>query len=119
MPKKRKIKKRKAKRRDDSHTYAFITTFFSIFGFILAMLLWKKNKYVIFYAKQSLVIFVIAIIASVVNSILNFIPIFGWVITFGLNIVVLIAWLASWINSLSGKTKSIPIVSDYTKKINL
>ena len=77
----------------DSKTNAFITAFFSIVGFIIAILAWKKDKYVMHYAKQSLVIFIFAVIASAVIAILSWIPILGWVIALGLRVLVFVAWI--------------------------
>ena len=110
--------KKKVKVEDDKIS-AFVTTFFSIFGFIIAILAWKKNKYIMFYAKQSLVIFILAVIVSIVNSVVTKVPILGLFIYYGSIVIVVAAWVASWVNSLSGKMKNIPIISDFTKKIEL
>ena len=48
--------------RGDHKGRAFITVFFSIVGFLIAILAWKDDKYVMFYAKQSLVIFVFGVV---------------------------------------------------------
>ncbi len=103
------------KKNQDSKTYAFIATFLSIIGFIIALLAWKDDKYVMHYAKQSLVIFIIGIIAGMVFII----PILGWVAGAVLYVAYVIFWFMSWINALSGEMKDIKIVSDFTKKIDL
>jgi len=71
------------------------------------------------YAKQSLVIFIFAVIASAVIAILSWIPILGWVIALGLRVLVFVAWIYNWTYALSGEKKFVPIIGEYAKKIDL
>lgn len=120
---KKKVKRAAArnvkKSRGDSKVYAFIATFFSVIGFIVALLAWRDDKYVMFYAKQSLILFIIAFVVVLVNSLLVWIPLLGWWIAFILNVLVIIGWFMTWIYALSGKQKNVPIVSRFTRKFNL
>ena len=50
------------KKEDDGKLFAFLAVLLSILGFIIALLAKKDNKYVMFYAKQSLVLFIAFII---------------------------------------------------------
>ena len=119
MPKK-KIKKQDINNNDNNQVlFAFLATFLSIVGFVIALIVKRNDKYVMFYAKQSLVIFIIGIIAGIIEKVLLLISIIGPIINFALGIIVLILWLLSWVYALSGKMKNIPIVSDWTKKIRL
>ncbi|MFH0819348.1 MAG: DUF4870 domain-containing protein [Patescibacteria group bacterium] len=102
----------------DEKTNAFLTTFLSIIGFAIAMSLWKENKYVMFYAKQSLAIFIIWVAVWVVCQVLNIIPLLGWLISICLNIALMIVWLMSWLNALSGTEKRMPLISDLADKLN-
>ncbi|MFH1326990.1 MAG: DUF4870 domain-containing protein [archaeon] len=114
MPaKKRGSKKpvKKAKKEDDTKLFAFLATFLSILGFIIALLAKKNDKYVMFYAKQSLVVFIAWIIASIVR----FIPVIGWLLT----LFVFVLWIFSWVYSLSGKMQNTPIIGQFANKINL
>jgi len=115
---KKKVKKKAAKK-GDKKLQAFITTFLSLLGFVIALVAWRKDKYVMFYAAQSIVVFVIAIIASVIQNILLFIPILGWIINAALGILVFILWLISWLNALSGEMKEVPMFGKWGRKINL
>ena len=45
-------------KKKDKTLFAFVTTFLSIVGFIIALLAWKKDKYVMHYAKISLAVYV-------------------------------------------------------------
>jgi len=122
MPKKKSVKKVKKpvqNKEDNSKLYAFLATFLSIVGFIIALIAWRKDKYVMYYAKQSLVIFVISVIASILSRIFGWIFIIGGIISFALGVVVFILWLMSWIYALSGEKKRTPIVSDWADKVDL
>jgi len=110
---------KKPEKKDDKILFAFLAAFLSIIGFVVALIIKRDDKYVMHYAKQSLVIFIIGAISSILTSILGWIPIIGWIISTALGIIVFIIWLLSWIYALSGEQKTIPIVSDWAKKINL
>jgi len=84
--------KKRSKKDGDKKLYAFITTFFSIIGFVIAILAWRDDKYVMFYAKQSLVVFIVAVIAGIVQGVLMWIPIIGWLIYVALSVIVFVLW---------------------------
>lgn len=103
----------------DSKIFAFLAVFLSIIGFIIALVAKRKDKYVMFYAKQSLVLFIASIIVWIITMVLAFIPILGWFIGVLLELVILVLWLIGWIYALSGEEKEIPVVGKYATKINL
>jgi uncharacterized membrane protein len=107
------------KNRHDSNTRAFIASFFSIIGFIIALLCWNKDEYVMFYAKQSLVLFIAAVIVSATNHIFNLIPFFGPIISFMASVIVVIAWFQTWIFALSGKKKNVMIIGDFARRMKI
>ena len=102
-----------------SKFFAFVASFFSILGFIFALLFVRKDKYVMFYAKQSLVLFVVSVLVGIINSGLAFIPILGGIIRFALGIFVFILWLELWIYALSGKAIEVVLIGKYARKIGL
>jgi uncharacterized protein len=112
-------KKRPNKIENDKNLFAFLATFLSIIGFIIVLIAKRDDKYVMFYAKQSLVIFIMAIIAGFISGILVFLPVIGWIISAALHILIFLAWLLSWIYALSGEMKDVPLAGDYAKKFNL
>jgi len=114
-----KKKKEVKKSSDDSKLFAFLATFLSIIGFILALLVKREDKYVIYYAKQSLVIFIASIVVWVATIIFVFIPIIGWIIIAALRVLIAVLWVFSWIYALSGKTKPTPLIGQYGEKIKL
>ncbi len=115
----KKKNSKEASSKDDSKIFAFLAAFLSIVGFLIALVAKKDDKYVMFYAKQSLVLFIVAVIASVVNSILIWIPILGWMIIGLINLATCILWIISWVYALSGEQKDVPIIGEYAKKLNL
>ena len=48
--------KKQSKKSGDFKTQAFVATFLSIIGFVIAIVSWRKDNYVMFYAKQSLIV---------------------------------------------------------------
>ena len=108
-------KKRTSKQSDDSKLFAFLATFLSIVGFIIAMLVKKDNKYVMHYAKQSLVVFIVYLVAFVVVVI----PFIGWLAAPILYVVAFLLWIFSWIYALSGEMKEVPLIGKYARKIKL
>jgi uncharacterized membrane protein len=112
-------KKQSSKKSDDSKLFAFLATFLSIIGFVIALVAKKEDKYVIFYAKQSLVLFIAYVAAWIGSMILVWIPIIGWAIIWLIYVVLFIIWLISWIYALSGQEKEVPIVGKYAKSFNL
>lgn len=106
-------------KKSDSKGFAFIATFFSIVGFIIALLAWRKDKYVMFYAKQSLIVFIVAIAASILGTIIGWIPVLGTIISGALNLLVFILWIFSWAYALSGKQQYVWLIGEYAKKIDL
>jgi len=93
-----------------------LATFLSIIGFIIAFAVKREDKYVMYYAKQSLVIFIIIVILGIVQAALLFLPVIGWIINLAVSLLSFILWLVSWIYALSGEEKEIPIVSELAEK---
>ena len=80
------------------------------------MVLKKEDKYVMFYAKQGLVIFIGWLIVWAVGII----PIIGkFVLGPILLILLLILWVITWINALSGEQKKTFIIGDLAEKIKV
>lgn len=103
-------------KQDDSKTFAFLATFLSIIGFVIALVTKKDDKYVMFYAKQSLILFIANIIVYAVGAI---IPIIGWFIIMPIGgLVIFVLWIISWLNALSGEEKELPVIGKFAEKFN-
>lgn len=104
------------KNRDkDSKIFAFLATFITIVGFVIAIIARRDDSYVMYYAKQGLVLFIFQLIVGFITSI----AFLGYFLTIPLWIVFLVAWVWSWTNALSGEKKYVPVVSHFAEKINL
>ena len=112
MPK----KKTKTNKQSDSKLFAFLATFLTIIGFIIALIFKRDDTYVMFYAKQGLVLFIFQIIIGIVGAI----PFVGWFFLGPLLwILFIIIWIMAWINALSGKKKDTWLIGELAKKIRL
>ncbi|PIN94369.1 hypothetical protein COU53_03930 [Candidatus Pacearchaeota archaeon CG10_big_fil_rev_8_21_14_0_10_30_48] len=96
---------------------AFVATFFSIVGFVIALIFWNKDKYTMFYAKQGLAVFVFAIIVGIISELFLFIPILGSLISITLQLFVAILWVLSWFYALSGEMTEVPVIGKYVRNI--
>jgi uncharacterized membrane protein len=110
-------KNKQSNSKKDSRIFAFLATFLSIVGFLIALLVKKEDKYVMFYAKQSLVLFIGFIIAGIVNGILQLIPVLGFIISSIISLFMTILWIFSWVYALSEKEKELPIIGQYAKNL--
>ncbi|MEK6875095.1 MAG: DUF4870 domain-containing protein [Nanoarchaeota archaeon] len=120
MPKRKRRKiKEKNNSQDNSKLFAFLAVFLSIIGFIIALLFKRDDKYVMFYAKQSLVLFIFLLVVSIANQILMLIPILGRAITFVTSAIVFILWIIQIVYSLSGEQKKTHWIGKYADRIRL
>lgn len=113
------VKRVRLPKSDEDRLMAFIATFLSIIGFLIALAFRKENKYVMFYAKQSLVVFIFSLILWVIGGLLGWMPLTGTIIKFGLNLLAFVFWAISWIYALSGEMREVPLIGQYAEKINL
>jgi uncharacterized membrane protein len=102
---------KKSSSRDNRQLFAFIATFFTLIGFIIALILKRDDKYVMFYAKQGLVLFIGFVIAGFVGKL----PVIGWIYS----VFIVVLWILAWINALSGEERNTFIVGDIAEKIKL
>ncbi|MAG02544.1 hypothetical protein CMI42_04350 [Candidatus Pacearchaeota archaeon] len=112
MPKTKK--ENKNQKNNDKKLKAFIASFFTIIGFIIAIVAWKEDKYTIFYAKHGLILF----LGQIVMWLLIPLPLLGWFIPL-VWILWVVLWVITWINALSGKQKRTFIITDLADKIDL
>ena len=101
--------------KDNSKLFAFLAVLLSVIGFILAIVVKRENKYVMFYAKQSLGLFIAWLVVAVIGAVLNIIPVVGNII-YGIAAVILVVlWIFGLVYSLSGEMKEIPIIGSYVR----
>ena len=94
--------------------------FFAVISYIsflciVSLVLKKDNKFVLFHAKQGLVLFVI----EVVSFVISIIPVLGWFLaTVGWAIFTVVSLYGIW-QSLQGKRYRIPLIAGIADNIVL
>jgi len=101
---------------EEGKIFAFLAYLLSIIGFLIVLLAKKDNKFAMYHAKQSLVLFIVYIVGWII---LAFIPFLGWALLPIWWILMLIFTIIGIVNALTGKEKPLPIMGKYAKKIKL
>lgn len=101
----------------DRKLFAFLGVFLTVIGFVIALALKKNDKYVMYYAKQGLVLFIAWIILWVVGVVFMFVPVFGWLVMMVLYLGIFVLWIYGIIYSLSGQMRPIPLIGSFADKI--
>lgn len=107
---------KKSSKNDDRKVFAWLATFLTIIGFVIALITKKNDDYVMFYAKQGLVLFIGQIIISILPALFFF---RFYAIKEILWIFWVILWIISWVNALSGEKRNTWLVADLAKLIKL
>jgi len=96
--------------------WAFLAYLLGIIGFIIVLLAQKENKFAMYHAKQSLGLFIAAIVLSVAAMV----PFIGWFLIGPIGmLVIIVLWVIGMINALTGKATALPLIGSYAEKINL
>lgn len=115
----------------DDKIFAVQAVFFTIIGFVGAYILKKDNEYIMFYAKQSLVLFIIGLLSGLIsipgawlmmNLIQQYDPI-KIVAIFGAIMIIIraalfILWVIALVNATSGTKKETPIIGRLARYLN-
>lgn len=80
---------------------------------IVFLLLEKDNRFVRFHAVQSIVVFGAL---TVVDIVLNFIPIIGWVIAWIIGVVAIILWIVLMFKAYQGQMYKLPIAGNIAEQ---
>ena len=99
----------------DSKLWAFLAVLLSIVGFLLVFLLKRDDKYAMYYAKQSLIVFIGFVIAMGVKII----PFVGDFASAILWLVLIILYILALVYSLSGEMKATPLVGEFADNVKL
>ena len=111
--------KKDIKKEDEKKLYAFLGVFLTVIGFIIALAVKKDDKYVMFYAKQGLVLFIAWMILQVAGIILWAIPLAGAAIMIVAYMGTFVLWIFGMINSLSGEMRELYIIGPLGNKIKI
>lgn len=82
----------------------------------------KKDPFVKFHVKQSLVLLIVSIGWSLSSRFFAYLPVIGWIVG-GLvgtviSILLLILWVKGLINALNGKQEELPVIGKYASQFN-
>jgi uncharacterized membrane protein len=108
--------KRKSKQEEmrNRKFIAFIASFFTIVGFLIALIFKRDDDYIMHYAGHGLVLF----IYQIVIYYLRFIPFVERPIPL-LTMLWIVLWVITWVNALSGKKKGTILVEELAKFIKI
>ncbi|HWL16094.1 MAG TPA: DUF4870 domain-containing protein [Opitutus sp.] len=95
-----------------------IVSYLTLIGFIVAVVLHgnKKTKLGAYHLRQSLGLMITFIGLWIVNMILAFIPVIGWILIPIVWLGMFVLWLIGLINAAGGKMKPVPVLGDYYQK---
>jgi len=100
----------------ESKLWAFVAYLLGIIGFLIVLLAAKKDRFAMYHATQSLVLFISGVIVHFGSM---FIPFLGMFIRWILGIVLLVLWIIGMINALMGRHMPLPLIGGFGEKIKL
>lgn len=86
-----------------------------ILGFVLVMILNKKDSYAVYYAKQGLVLGLATLVLQALLTVTIILSPLAMLVGLG----SLVLWVLSVINAVSGKEKPTPLTGPLVKKLGL
>lgn len=110
-----------------SNVAAAIATFFPLLGGVIFLVLEKKDRFVRFYAMQSVfmggLLVALALALGLAEVIFRQIPLIGWLIAFAfalVNLLFSLAWLVVWViaivKALTSVEWEVPVLGRYVRK---
>lgn len=87
-----------------------IIAYLTIIGLVIAFVMnnEKKDPFATFHIRQALGL----TLTGVALSLINIIPVLGWIISIIGLFVILYMWISGLLNALNGKRKTVPILGD-------
>jgi uncharacterized membrane protein len=80
---------------------------------IIFYLIEKENKFVRFHAMQSILIFAFLF---VLQAVLVFVPVIGWMLIPIISIASLILWIVLMVKAYQGEMLKLPVIGDIAEK---
>ncbi|HKY74090.1 MAG TPA: hypothetical protein VJ246_02135 [Patescibacteria group bacterium] len=80
----------------------------------------KKDSFVMFHVKQSIVLLIAGVGWSIAAKFLYYIPVLGVIAGLAglvIDIFLLIVWVKGIMNALGGKTEELPVIGMYAKQL--
>lgn len=97
----------------DGKTIAIIS-YITIIGWVISYIQYGNNKsqLAVFHIRQSLFLMLCAFAVCIVSMCFAFVPYIGWIISLGINLVLLgflVLWIIALLNAANGEQKPLPI----------
>lgn len=80
--------------------------------FLIPMLVNQHSPYTKFHVNQGMVLFIILLIVSIASSILDWIPIIGWLLSSAMWVGFAVLAILGIVNSVQGRAKRLPIIGN-------
>jgi uncharacterized membrane protein len=80
---------------------------------LVFFLIEKKNKFVRFHALQSIIVFGVLTLASIV---IGWIPIIGWVIAWLISVLAIVLWIVLMVKAYQGEKFKLPWSGNLAEK---
>lgn len=87
-----------------------------ILFFIPLLTEYKDDEFVMFHAKQGLVLLIYGVICAIATPVLAFIPIIGWLAIFVLQVFGLVCLVMGILNAAQGMRKELPLIGKYAEQ---
>jgi uncharacterized membrane protein len=97
----------------DTRTAALLTYVLGFITGIIFLTIEKDSRFVKFHAMQSILI---SVALLVINLVLGFIPVIGWIVGILLVPLSFILWIACMLLALQGKLFKLPVVGDIAER---
>lgn len=87
-----------------------IVSYLTVIGLIVAFVLnnEKKDPFASYHIRQSLGL----VLTSIALSLINVIPVLGWIVSLIGAFVLLYMWIMGLLNAINGKEKPVPILGE-------
>lgn len=70
----------------------------------------KSSSYLRFFANQTLLVIIAAVLSGICGKILGFIPVIGWILGWAVSALVLVLYIMNIVNAANGKGKKLPAI---------
>ena len=96
--------------RDTQDKTIAIVAYLTVIGLLVALLLnnEKKDLFAKYHIRQSLGL----VLTSIALSLINVIPILGWIVSMVGAFVLLYMWVMGLLNAINGREKPVPILGE-------
>jgi uncharacterized membrane protein len=80
---------------------------------LVFFLIEKKNKFIRFHALQSIIVFGVLTLASLI---IGWIPVIGWVIAWLISVLAIVLWILLMIKAYQGEKFKLPWAGDFVAR---